>query len=102
MNNSYHSSFVWISTETGNHSASPHPSALGRTHSTAEMVNSFTRTISPIAAGLFYSYGSAHGVVGLPWWLMSGVTIFACIMSLWVFEGNGHEIKLETDESDEE
>ncbi|KAI0517349.1 major facilitator superfamily domain-containing protein [Xylaria bambusicola] len=82
--------------------ASPHPSALGRTHSTAEMVNSFTRTVSPLAAGLFYSYGSAHGIVGLPWWIMSGVTIFACIMSLWVFEGNGHEIKLDTDESDEE
>ncbi|KAI0548954.1 major facilitator superfamily domain-containing protein [Xylaria curta] len=82
--------------------ASPHPTALGRTHSTAEMVNSFTRTISPIAAGLFYSYGSAHGVTGLPWWIMSGVTIFACILSLWVFEGNGHEIHLETDESDEE
>ncbi|KAI1351863.1 major facilitator superfamily domain-containing protein [Xylaria sp. FL0043] len=82
--------------------ASPHPSALGRTHSTAEMVNSFTRTVSPIAAGLFYSYGSAHGVTGLPWWIMSGVTIFACVLSLWVFEGNGHEIKLETDESDED
>ncbi|KAI1733937.1 major facilitator superfamily domain-containing protein [Xylaria scruposa] len=82
--------------------ASPHPTALGRTHSTAEMVNSFTRTISPIAAGLFYSYGSAHGVTGLPWWIMSGVTIFAYILSLWVFEGNGHEIHLETDESDEE
>ncbi|KAI3339093.1 major facilitator superfamily domain-containing protein [Ustulina deusta] len=82
--------------------SSPHPSALGRTHSTAEMVNSFTRTISPVAAGLFYSYGSAHGVTGLPWWIMSGVTIFACILSLWVSEGNGHEIKLETDESDEE
>ncbi|KAI1364325.1 major facilitator superfamily domain-containing protein [Xylaria arbuscula] len=82
--------------------ASPHPSALGRTHSTAEMVNSFTRTISPLAAGLFYSYGSAHGVVGIPWWLMSVVTIVACIMSLFVFEGNGHEIKLEGDESDEE
>ncbi|KAI1176851.1 major facilitator superfamily domain-containing protein [Nemania sp. FL0916] len=82
--------------------ASPHPSALGRTHSTAEMVNSFTRTVSPIAAGLFYSYGSAHGVTGLPWWIMSGVTIIACILSLWVFEGNGHEIRLETDESDEE
>ncbi|KAI0443808.1 major facilitator superfamily domain-containing protein [Xylaria telfairii] len=82
--------------------ASPHPSALGRTHSIAEMVNSFTRTVSPITAGLFYTYGSAHGVTGLPWWIMSGVTIFACILSLWVFEGNGHEIKLETDESDEE
>ncbi|KAI1752010.1 major facilitator superfamily domain-containing protein [Xylaria castorea] len=82
--------------------ASPHPSALGRTHSTAEMVNSFTRTVSPLAAGLFYSYGSAHGVTGLPWWIMSGVTIFACILSLWVSEGNGHEIKLESDDSDEE
>ncbi|KAI0476644.1 major facilitator superfamily domain-containing protein [Xylaria cf. heliscus] len=82
--------------------SSPHPSALGRTHSIAEMVNSFTRTVSPIAAGLFYLYGSAHGMIGLPWWIMSGVTILACILSLWVFEGDGHEIKLETDESDEE
>ncbi|GAW18408.1 hypothetical protein ANO14919_078830 [Xylariales sp. No.14919] len=82
--------------------SSPHPSALGRTHSTAEMVNSFTRTISPVIAGLFYSYGSAHGVTGLPWWIMSGVATFGCIFSLWVFEGNGHEIKLETDKDDEE
>ncbi|KAI1311778.1 major facilitator superfamily domain-containing protein [Xylaria venustula] len=82
--------------------ASPHPSALGRTHSTAEMVNSFTRTVSPIAAGLFYSYGSSHGITGLPWFIMSGVTLVACFLSLWVFEGNGHEIRLETDDSDEE
>ncbi|KAI8635623.1 major facilitator superfamily transporter [Xylariaceae sp. FL1651] len=78
--------------------SSPHPSALGRTHSTAEMICSFTRTISPVVAGLFYSYGSAHGVTGLPWWIMSGVTLFACILSLYVHEGDGHEIKLEGDE----
>ncbi|OTA98014.1 hypothetical protein M426DRAFT_326315 [Hypoxylon sp. CI-4A] len=78
--------------------SSPHPSALGRTHSMAEMICSFTRTVSPTIAGLFYSYGSAHGATGLPWWLMSGVTIFACILSNYVHEGDGHEVKLEGDE----
>ncbi|KAI3326732.1 major facilitator superfamily transporter [Xylariaceae sp. AK1471] len=78
--------------------SSPHPTALGRTHSIAEMLCSFTRTISPVAAGLFYSYGSAHGITGLPWWVMSGITLVACVLSFYVYEGDGHEIKLETDE----
>ncbi|KAI1826552.1 major facilitator superfamily domain-containing protein [Xylaria intraflava] len=46
--------------------SSPHPTALGRTHSMAEMVCSFTRTISPIIAGLLYAYGTTHGFTGLP------------------------------------
>ncbi|KAI1264372.1 major facilitator superfamily domain-containing protein [Xylariaceae sp. FL1019] len=98
----FSASFAVPSQTVLTNNASPHPSALGRTHSVAEMANSFTRTVSPIAAGLFYSYGSAHGYTGLPWWIMSGMTIFACILSLWVFEGNGHEIRLATDDSDEE
>ncbi|KAI0883625.1 MFS general substrate transporter [Annulohypoxylon maeteangense] len=91
-------SFVVPSQIVLTNNSSPHPSALGRTHSIAEMICSFTRTVSPVAAGLFYSYGSAHGVTGLPWWIMSGVTLFACVLSYYVYEGDGHEIKLETDE----
>ncbi|KAH9906664.1 MFS general substrate transporter [Xylariomycetidae sp. FL2044] len=77
--------------------SSPHPSALGRTHSAAETVCSVTRTVSPIVAGLFYSLGSAHGVVGLPWWIMSAVTLVPCILSYYIYEGDGHEIRLESE-----
>ncbi|KAH8655508.1 major facilitator superfamily domain-containing protein [Xylariales sp. PMI_506] len=91
-------SFVTPSQIVLTNNSSPHPSALGRTHSIAEMLCSFTRTVSPIVAGLFYTYGTAHGATGLPWWIMSGVTLIACILSYYVYEGDGHEIKLETDE----
>ncbi|KAI1324494.1 MFS general substrate transporter [Xylariaceae sp. FL0255] len=81
--------------------ASPHPTALGRTHSAAEMVCSFTRTISPFVAGLFFAYGSTHGIVGLPWWIMSVITVLACVLSFYVNEGDGHEIKLDGDDEDQ-
>lgn len=80
------------------YSSSPHPTALGRTHSMTVMLASFTRTLSPALGGLVFSYWSAHGVTGMAWWMMSVTAVIGCISSMFVYEGNGHEIWIEGDE----
>lgn len=79
-------------------SSSPHPTALGRTHSITVMLASFTRTISPVLAGIVFSYWSVHNVTGMAWWMMSVTAAVGCILSMFVHEGSGHEIVLEGDE----
>ncbi|KOS20306.1 putative membrane protein [Escovopsis weberi] len=81
---------------------SPHPSVLGTVHGIGQSVSSAGRTIGPMAGGLVYGYGLSHGMVGLVWWLLSGVAVCACLTSLLVREGDGHEIWLEGDAKEDE
>ncbi|KAK5987279.1 Major facilitator superfamily multidrug transporter mfsB [Cladobotryum mycophilum] len=81
---------------------SPHPSVLGTVHGLGQSVSSAARTIGPMVGGLVYGFGLSHGFVGLVWWILSGVAVCACLTSLMVREGDGHEIWLEGDEEDEE
>ena len=76
---------------------SPHPSVLGTVHGLGQSVSSAARTIGPIVGGLVYGFGLARGYVGLVFWLLSGVAVCACLASLLVKEGDGHEIWLEGD-----
>jgi hypothetical protein len=77
---------------------SPHPSVLGLIHGIGQSVSSGARTIGPVLGGLFYGLSLSHGVVGAVWWGLSGFAIFGCVSSIWVREGDGHEIWLEGDE----
>jgi hypothetical protein len=81
---------------------SPHPSVLGTIHGIGQSVSSGTRTIGPLLGGFFYGLGLSHGIVGAVWWGLSAVAIIGCIVSNWVREGDGHEIKLEGDDEAEE
>ncbi|KAH8170603.1 major facilitator superfamily protein [Sarocladium implicatum] len=78
----------------------PHPSVLGTVHGVAQSVSSLARTIGPIASGFVYGYGLDHGVVGTVFWCMSGMAMLACLASLGVREGDGHEVWLEGDVED--
>lgn len=80
------------------HRSSPHPTALARTHSIAFMTTGIVRTVSAVAAGIVYGYGSAHNTTELAWWILSVVAISGCLLSQVVREGNGHEIWLTGDE----
>ncbi|KAL7942125.1 major facilitator superfamily domain-containing protein [Trichoderma barbatum] len=80
---------------------SPHPSVLGTVHGLGQSVSSAARTIGPMVGGVVYGFGLNKGIIGLVWWGLSGVAICACLTSLAVKEGDGHEIWLEGDEEDE-
>jgi MFS family permease len=77
---------------------SPHPSVLGTVHGLGQSVSSGARTIGPLIAGWLFGYGLDHGIVGLVWWLLALIAGIACLASLLVREGDGHEIWLEGDE----
>lgn len=79
---------------------SPHPSVLGTIHGLGQSVSSLARTIGPMVGGFVYGVGLNSGFVGLVWWALSGIGICACLASLLVREGDGHEIWLEGDEED--
>lgn len=80
--------------------ASPHPSALGRTHSIAFMLTEGTRAITTGASGLIYAWGSSHNLVGLLFWFASLVCLPEMVASMFVKEGNGHAIRMEGDEEE--
>ncbi|KAK4164454.1 major facilitator superfamily domain-containing protein [Cladorrhinum sp. PSN259] len=81
--------------------SSPHPSVLGTVHGIGQSVSSLARTIGPVTGGFFYGLGLARGVVGAVFWGLSGISICGLVASLFVHEGDGHEIWLEGDEEDE-
>ncbi|KAM3476482.1 hypothetical protein MY5147_003204 [Beauveria neobassiana] len=80
---------------------SPHPSVLGTVHGLGQSVSSAARTIGPMVGGPVYGFGLNRGYVGLVWWALSGVSVCACLASLFVKEGDGHEVWLQGDEDDE-
>ncbi|KAL2022030.1 hypothetical protein VTK56DRAFT_6270 [Thermocarpiscus australiensis] len=80
----------------------PHPSVLGTVHGIGQSVSSFARTVGPVLCGFLYGLGLARGVVGAVWWGLSGVAVCGFLASLFVREGDGHEIWLEGDEEDEQ
>ncbi len=81
---------------------SPHPSVLGTVHGLGQSVSSAARTIGPMVGGVVYGFGLNKGVVGLVWWCLCCVAVCACLASLLVKEGDGHEIWLDGDEEDEQ
>ncbi|GAB1316215.1 hypothetical protein MFIFM68171_06425 [Madurella fahalii] len=80
----------------------PHPSVLGTVHGIGQSVSSFARTIGPIMGGFLYGLGLARGIIGAVWWGLAGVAVCGFLASLFVREGDGHEIWLEGDEEDAE
>ncbi|EGX96426.1 Major facilitator superfamily transporter [Cordyceps militaris CM01] len=79
----------------------PHPSVLGTVHGLGQSVSSAARTLGPVIGGPVYGFGLNQGYVGLVWWTLSGVSVCACLASLLVKEGDGHEVWLEGDDEDE-
>lgn len=80
----------------------PHPSVLGTVHGLGQSASSLARTIGPVAGGWLYGLGLSTGLVGGVFWGMAAVAVAGLAFSFWVREGDGHEIWLEGDESDED
>jgi MFS family permease len=80
------------------HNCSPHPSILGTVHGMGQSASSAARTIGPALGGWMYGIGLNHGVVGAVFWGLAGMAVVTIVVSSWVSEGDGHEIRLESDE----
>ncbi|KAL3424253.1 major facilitator superfamily transporter [Phlyctema vagabunda] len=81
---------------------SPHPSVLGTVHGMGQSASSAARTIGPALGGWLYGVGLDRGVVGAVFWALSCMAVLTVLASNFVKEGNGHEIRLEGDEEDDD
>lgn len=84
------------------HNSSPHPSVLGTVHGINQSVTSAAKTIGPALGGWLYGVGLNHNVVGAAFWGLAGMAVVNIVASIWVREGNGHEIQLESDEEEKQ
>ena len=76
---------------------SPHPSVLSSVHGLGQSVSAGARTLGPIVWSTLYGVGLHQGVVGLGFWTLC-IESLLCFGASWlVYEGNGHEIRLEGD-----
>jgi MFS family permease len=80
----------------------PHPSVLSTIHGVAQSVSSGMRMLGPVLGGWGYALALNINFVAMPFWASMILSIGACFLSLAIYEGSGHEIKLEGDEEDED
>lgn len=78
----------------------PHPSVLSSVHGIGQSVSAGCRTIGPVLWSYLYGLGLKKGVVGLGWWTLAGEAILVVLASMLLYEGSGHEIKLDGDQED--
>ncbi|OHE99138.1 major facilitator superfamily transporter [Colletotrichum orchidophilum] len=76
----------------------PHPSVLGTIHGLGQSVGSAARTIGPVLCGWLYGRGLEGGIVGAVWWGLAGVAVLGVLASWAVWEGDGHELRIDGDE----
>jgi len=80
----------------------PHPSVLSSIHGVAQSVSSGMRMLGPIFGGWGFALALQIQVIGFPFWVIMLLSALACVLSLAVKEGDGHEIKMEGEEEEEE
>ena len=78
----------------------PHPSVLSSVHGLGLSVGAGFRTLGPVLWSYLYGLGLQRGTVGLAFWTLSAEALAAFLMSQFVYEGNGHEIRLNGEDGD--
>ena len=76
---------------------SPHPSVLSTIHGIAQSISAGSRTLGPLAFSTLYGEGLKRGVVGMGFWILMGDALVSFGASWLVYEGNGHEVRLDGD-----
>jgi hypothetical protein len=79
----------------------PHPSVLSSIHGVAQSVSSGMRMLGPVFGGWSFALALDWKFVAMPFWVMAVFSALAIILSFWVYEGDGHEIKMEGEEEEE-
>ena len=74
---------------------SPHPSVLGSLHGVASSVSSGANSIGPIISSWLFGKGLEMNFIALAWWVLAGESLCVQITSRLIYEGDGHEIKIE-------
>lgn len=77
---------------------SPHPSVLGSLHGVASSVSSGAFSIGPIISSWLFGKGLRMGFVALAWWVLAVESLGVQITSRLIYEGDGHEIKMDGEE----
>ncbi|KAM3435636.1 hypothetical protein NHJ13734_005443 [Beauveria thailandica] len=80
---------------------SPHPSVLGTIHGLGQSVSAGFRTVGPVVGGWWYGYGLDIGMVAWGWWGVAIVSAIGCLTALRMYEGSGHEVRLEGEDEEE-
>jgi hypothetical protein len=80
----------------------PHPSVLSTIHGVAQSVSSGMRMLGPVLGGWGYALALNINFVAMPFWASMVLSGAACFLSLAIYEGSGHEIRLETDDEEED
>ena len=57
--------------------------------------------LGPLFGGWGLGLGLQVGIVGFPFWVIMVVSSMGAVAALAVYEGDGHELKLEGDDEDE-
>ncbi|KAM0147423.1 hypothetical protein ACHAQE_003368 [Botrytis cinerea] len=73
----------------------PHPSVLSTIHGIAQSVSAGSRTLGPLIFSAVYGQGLKKGMVGMAWWILMIEACVAFGASWLVYEGSGHEVKME-------
>ncbi|TGO85283.1 hypothetical protein BPOR_0412g00030 [Botrytis porri] len=73
----------------------PHPSVLSTIHGIAQSVSAGSRTLGPLVFSAVYGQGLKKGMVGMAWWILMIEACVAFGASWVVYEGSGHEVKME-------
>ncbi|KAJ6788732.1 hypothetical protein PWT90_03930 [Aphanocladium album] len=79
---------------------SPHPSVLGTIHGLGQSVSAGFRTVGPVVGGWWYGYGLDIGMVAWGWWSVAAVSAVGCTTALAMYEGSGHEVRLEGEDDE--
>lgn len=64
----------------------PHPTLLGTVHGVAQSVSSAARMLGPTIAGSLLGWGLQNNMVGLPFWIITGLAVLNWVLVLWVRE----------------
>lgn len=80
----------------------PHPSVLSTYHGVAQTISSAVRTIGPALMSWLYGRGLVWGIVGTGFWAMTCAALVNNAVGIFVRDSDGHEIKLEGEDDDDE
>ncbi|KAL3417182.1 major facilitator superfamily transporter [Phlyctema vagabunda] len=64
----------------------PDPSVLGMVHGIGQTTSALFRTLGPIFSGWLFGVSYQHEMIGIVWWVMSGIAVAGWISSLYVWE----------------